>query len=179
MHCAFPTLCVMDQPTDHVAREKARGAMRGFHLRALEEAGRARAAALEEADQQLQRIGRLLPDALDAGISMAHAGRVAGVSRPTLYELRAKYGEGAIDFNFTLLETLARRGPLSRSELEHHLGASAWDHAIDFHRQGLLDVEPDARPEGEVPVFGLAHQGFELLEHWRFHVEEREAGGES
>lgn len=169
----------MDAPQDHVAHEKVRGAMRGFHLRALEEAGRARAAALKEADEQLQRIGRLLPDALDVGISMAHAGRVTGVSRPTLYELRAKYGEGAIDFNFTLLEMLARRGPLSKLELEHHLGASAWNHAVDFHRQGLLEVEPEERPESEVPVLGLSHQGFELLEHWRFHIEEREAGAES
>lgn len=153
--------------------------MRGFHLQALEEAGRVRAAALEEADQQLQRIGRLLPDALDAGISMVHAGRVTGVSRPTLYELRAKYGEGAIDFNFTLLETVARRGPMRESELVHRIGASAWEHVADFERQGFLEVEPEATAEGDVAVVAITPEGSGLLEHWRFHVEEREAGPES
>ncbi len=164
----------MDERTDHVAREKALGAMRGFHLRALEEAGRARGAALEEADQQLQRIGRLLPDALDAGISMAYAGRVTGVSRPTLYELRAKYGEGAVDFNFTLLDTLDRRGPLPEHELKHRLGASVREHVTDFQRQGLVDLEPEETPEGTVAVVALTHEGLELLEAWRFHLQERE-----
>lgn len=169
----------MDQPTDHVAREKARGAMRGFHLRALEEAGRARAAALREADEQLQRIGRLLPDALDAGISMALAGRVTGVSRPTLYELRVKYGEEASDLNFTVLDTIARRGPLRASELKHRLGDTAWSRVLDLQRQDLLELEPEVTPEGDVALVGLTHQGVELLEHWRFHVEERDAAAES
>ncbi len=169
----------MDHPSDHVAREKVRGAMRGFHLRALDEAGRARTAALEEADSQLQRIGRLLPDALDAGLSMSHVGRVTGVSRPTLYELRAKYGEGAIDFNFTVLDTVVRRGALRASELKHRLGDSVWAHVLDLERQGLLELEPEATSEGDVALIGATPQGFELLEHWRFHIEEREASGES
>ena len=70
----------MEPAKTHAAREKARGVMRGLHLGALEEAGHARGAALEEADQQLQRIGRLLMDALDAGLTMAEIGRLTGVS---------------------------------------------------------------------------------------------------
>lgn len=154
----------------------------GFRLEVAPPLGaiaQARAAALREADEQLQRIGRLLPDALDAGISIAHAGRVTGVSRPTLYELRAKYGDGAIDFNFTVLDTIARRGSLRASELKHRLGDSAWSHVLDLQRQGLLELEPEATPAGDAALVGLTHQGFELLEHWQFHIEEREAGNES
>lgn len=111
-------------------------------------------------------------------MSMVHVGRVTGVSRPTLYELRAKYGEGAIDFNFTVLDTLARRGSMSISELKHRLGDSVGEHLADFQRQDLLDVEPEPTADGYIGVVAITPQGLELLEHWRLHIDEREAEDE-
>ena len=71
--------------------------VRGLHLSELQAAGAARAVALHQAELELDRVARLLPDALQAGISLAEIARVAGVSRPTLYELRARYGGSVRD----------------------------------------------------------------------------------
>jgi hypothetical protein len=47
-------------------REKGKATVRALHLSELEAAGAARARALAEADKQLDRVARLLPDALTA-----------------------------------------------------------------------------------------------------------------
>ncbi len=158
----------MDPAAMHAAREKGRGVMRGLHLGTLEEAGRLRAAALAEADTQLQRIGELLQPALDTGLNLAEISRLTGVSRPTLYELRAKYGDTAIDSNFTLLQTIALRGPLSAAELVERIGDWSSRQADEFVAQDLLELTIEHSQDGDVAVYGLTYRGFDLLEHWKF-----------
>src|SRR5947208_54840 len=110
--------------TEEGQREKRRATVRGLHLAELDDAGRARADALSRADEQLDRIARLLPDALRAGLTLTEIARVTGVSRPTLYELRGRYGEAASDVQLALLQSIATRGPLSVDDLFQHVGRS-------------------------------------------------------
>jgi hypothetical protein len=57
-------------------REKGKATVRALHLSELESAGRARAGALAEAEKQLDRVARLLPDAVGGGLSLSEiAGR--------------------------------------------------------------------------------------------------------
>lgn len=54
----------------------------------LEEAGHRRRGALDEAQAELDRIGELAHRAvIEEQVPLAEVARVAGVSRPTLYEL--------------------------------------------------------------------------------------------
>jgi len=85
--------------------------IRSVHLRGLLEAGTARADALAEAERQLDRIARLLHDALEGGVPMTEIARVTGVSRQTLYELRARYGDTR-DLRLAVLQgLLTQRDP--------------------------------------------------------------------
>ena len=87
--------CAMasDERERKQTQAQATAVIRSVHLRGLSEAGAARTAALAEADKQLDRIARLLHDALQGGVSVSEISRVTGVSRQTLYELRARYGD--------------------------------------------------------------------------------------
>jgi hypothetical protein len=79
---------VMNAERDSVEhRETANGALRALYLGTFADAGRRRAEALREADAQLDRLCRLLPNAVAAGIGIAEISRVADVSRPTLHKL--------------------------------------------------------------------------------------------
>ena len=77
---------------DTLRHEKGKALVRALHLSELVATSKAREVALHEAEAQFDRIARLLPDALKGGISMTEIARVTGISRPTLYELRARYG---------------------------------------------------------------------------------------
>jgi len=171
----------MEPTSGRAQREKGRGVVRGLHLEALEQAGQSRADALRVADEQLQHIGRLLPDALDAGLTIAEIGRITGVSRPTLYELRTKYGDTGVDFNFTLLQTVALRGPLPISEIKDRLGQSSdglTKHLQPFVDQGLIDIDVEQSPEGDVALAVLTARGLEQLEAWELHLAEAEEAAE-
>jgi hypothetical protein len=50
----------------------------------LREHGAQRRSALSSADQELEAIAGLLPDALDAGITKMEISRLTGVGRPTI-----------------------------------------------------------------------------------------------
>ena len=65
--------------------------------------GLKRAEALRVAEEQLDKLARLLPNAIDAGIGVSEIARVADVSRPTLYELRARYSD---NWRYVLLGVL-------------------------------------------------------------------------
>ena len=150
-------------------REKNRGIVRGLHLEAIGEAGAARAAALQEAETQLQRVGQLLPDALDAGISLTEISRITGVSRPTLYELRTKYGDSGRDLDLVILQSAAVAGALPVADLAERMGVSegeVMERAGNFEKQGLMDIEPEETPDGPVPVLVATPKGVDLLEAW-------------
>jgi DNA-binding MarR family transcriptional regulator len=169
----FLTLrAVAVQRQSEATQERARGLVRALHTAELEAAGNSRAAALREADRQLDRIARLLPDALGGGLNLTEVARITGVSRPTLYELRARYGESASDLPLAVLQSLATRGTQELDDLTRHIGRPARDiRAVvkSFVDQGFIeeDVEVDD-PDDPRLLMWLTPKGADLLEHWAF-----------
>jgi DNA-binding MarR family transcriptional regulator len=159
-------------------RERGKALVRAVHLNALEDAGVARSNALAEADKHLDRVARLLPDALQAGLAMAEIARVAGVSRQTLYELRARYSDSDGDLRLAVLQSIAWMQPATADELVEHLGRDRDD--IDrtlkqFMAEELVDLEPRETEDGYEAEYDLTPHGSHTLEHWVFH-EEHEPG---
>jgi DNA-binding IclR family transcriptional regulator len=97
-----------------------------MHLTELQAAGAARVVALNESEQQLDRIARVMPNALNAGISLAEIARNTGVSRQTLYELKPRYDPSG-DISLAVLQTIATRQPISVLELAERLNRSFSD----------------------------------------------------
>ncbi|MEA2494106.1 MAG: hypothetical protein QOJ29_2017 [Thermoleophilaceae bacterium] len=165
----------MAPPRSRTARqEKGKAVVRAIHLEQLEDAGTTRSKALADADAQLDRIARLLPNALVGGLSLAEIARVTGVSRPTLYELRARYSDNPSDLAFGVLQTIAARGPVTEAEINARLARPPKDVArviADFQRQDAIDFEIDEVEEGPRPVYFLSDKGYDLLEHWTFEAE--------
>ncbi len=145
--------------------------MRALHLGELERAGEARATALAEADAQLDRIARLLPDALQAGVSLSEIARAAGVSRPTLYELRARYGDSSGDLYLGVLQTVATNPGIAGGELRDRLkqsGDALKEPLASFVAQGCIVEEVDEDGESPALVYYLTAKGDAVLEEWRF-----------
>jgi hypothetical protein len=162
-----------------VRREKAQALARAVHLSELQAAGAARALALHQADEQLDRIARLLPDALGAGVSMAEIARITSVSRPTLYELRARYGESERDLTLAVLQAVGSRGPLPVQDLADHLGRETKEILPviqSFIGDGLVEWAVDAMPphREEGPGVDITGKGMEALEAWEFVLDEEE-----
>jgi transcriptional regulator with XRE-family HTH domain len=166
---------------DHWQKEKGRALVRGLHLSELQAAGAARSLALHQAEVELDRVARLLPDALQAGISLSEIGRVAGVSRPTLYELRARYGGDVGDMSLAVLQTLANRGGVTSDELAARVGGDDVERNrvltsyLDTHEVEVYDLDRD----GEA-IYEITPQGLERLERWTFaEIEEERERDES
>jgi hypothetical protein len=159
------------RPTE-AAQEKSRGVVRALHTAKLQAAGESRAAALREADRQLDLIARLLPDALTGGLNLTEIGRITGVSRPTLYELRARYRDSAGDLHLAVLQSLATRGTQELSDLAGHIGRPASDIrpvVESFVKQGFVDEEVEVDPPDKPRrLMWLTAKGEDLLEHWEF-----------
>ena len=166
----------MSHDSDPRQQEQRRALVRGLHLSELQTAGAARARALHEAEVELDRIARLLPEATQAGISLAEIARVAGVSRPTLYELRAKYGGSVRDMRLAVLQTLANHGALSSRELEDRVGGDDGERAkvLSAFVDREVDVEPD---EAGAPLSGITPAGMDALEHWSFVADQADQDG--
>ena len=148
-------------------REKTRGTVRALHLRELERAGAGRAAALQAADEHLDRIARLLPDALQAGLSLTEIARVAGISRPTLYELRARYGADASDVQLAVLQAIALRGPISLTDLTTELRRPTKDLAPLVESFVASDLVADEVDEEQRELFyWLLPKGEHVLDAW-------------
>jgi hypothetical protein len=160
---------------ERLNREKGKALVRDLHESELRAAGAARAVALYEADQQLDRIARLLPDALEGGLSLTEVARITKVSRPTLYELRAKYGGSPGDLRLAVLQTVATRAPIWESEVVEHLGGrdEAAGVLVSFWREGLLDIDPPSDdPDLRTgPGYEMTAKGYETLENWTFALE--------
>ena len=145
---------------------QAQGAavIRSVHLRGLSEAGAARAAALAEADEQLDRIARLLHDALQGGVSVSEVSRVTGVSRQTLYELRARYGDTR-DLRLAVLQGLLTQSDATLESLSEHLKRpeSEIKPIVDeFVAKGFASEWPSH----EGLTFGMTPAGLRALQEW-------------
>jgi transposase-like protein len=161
-----------------VKREQGKALVRALNLSALEAAGAARAQALAEADRHLDRVARLLPDALRGGLTLSEIARVAGVSRQTLYELRARYSDSDGDLRLAVLQSVAWMQPVTADELAEHLVREHEDivRLLDqFMREGVIDIWPRETEDGYVAEYDLTPDGSRTLEQWVFH-EERKPG---
>jgi DNA-binding MarR family transcriptional regulator len=161
-----------------IQQEKGKALARAVHASELQVAGDKRELALHEADVQLDRIAQLLPNALQAGLNIAEIARITRVSRPTLYELKARYGEG--DISLAVLQSVASRTPITPTELAECLGRDEREvtKAARAHIDaGLIDWEPITwRDTGETEMaYELTLKGLEALEAWDF----AEARGDS
>jgi transcriptional regulator with XRE-family HTH domain len=151
--------------------EKARGFVRALHLTELEHAGRARAAALEQADIELQRIAARLADALEAGISLSEIARVTGVSRPTLYELRTRRSDLPRDLTLALLQLIGTRGAVPVSTLSAEMGRPGAEYSAvldSLISDGFIEYEVEEGPDGPEGLYVLTGKGHDLLENWQF-----------
>jgi chromosome segregation and condensation protein ScpB len=150
--------------------------VRALHLSELETAGTSRTLALHEAEKQLDRVARLLPNAMQAGISITEIARVTGVSRPTLYELQGRYGGSLGDLRLGVLQTIALRQPIAneqlrllfdeRDELAHVL--------VDLANEGLIEFDAEPTPEGDEAILMVTPGGYDALERWDFDFEAEE-----
>jgi hypothetical protein len=88
-------------------------------------------------------VARLLPNALQAGISITEIARVTGVSRPTLCELQGRYGGSLGEFALGRLQTIALRQPIGHEQLrllfeERDVLAQV---VVDFANGGLIELD--------------------------------------
>jgi DNA-binding phage protein len=152
-------------------REKARGALRALYLGELTAIGQRRAQALRAAEEELELLGRLLTNAIDAGIGLSEIARVAGVSRPTLYELRARHSDRPGDLRLAVLQSTADGGVTVR-ELAESLNKPVSDVEpvlVELKERGWVHEEPIEYVDGGrgwLWTLGLA--GLKALEHWTF-----------
>lgn len=162
--------------SERLRREKAKALVRDLHESELRAAGAARALALHQAEEQLERIARLLPDALDGGLTLTEIARITNVSRPTLYELRARYSGSASDLRFAVLQTLLNHGPLWGCEIRERLGGrdGVGTMLSELLSEGLADLDPDIwdRDRDTGPAWELTGKGFEMLENWILALDE-------
>jgi transposase-like protein len=143
---------------------QAQAVIRSVHLRGLSEAGAARTAALAEADKQLDRIARLLHDALQGGVSVSEISRVTGVSRQTLYELRARYGDTR-DLRLAVLQGLLMQVAATVQSLAEDLKrpeSEITPIVEEYAEKGFVSETPS--PEGW--TFGMTRAGLKALQEW-------------
>lgn len=129
-------------------------------------------------NRQLDRVARLLPDALSGGLSLSEIGRVAGVSRQTLHELRARYSDSEGDLRLAVLQSVAWMQPTTADEVAEHLGRDVGDVTgtlSDFVSEDLLDVGHRRTDDGEEVEFDLTVAGANTLDNWVF-IEDLEPG---
>lgn len=158
------------QEPSYAERERLNALIRTLHISELESAGQARARALAQADAELDRIAKRLPDALDGGLSLAEIARITGVSRPTLYELRGRYTNSDRDLRLALLQTIATHSVVAGT-LPERLGRPAKDiaSALSFLEENkLIDYEPDEEAEEPTAYYELTGDGAWVLENWSF-----------
>ena len=160
-----------------VAREKGRALARAVHISELEAAGAARELALHEAEQQLDRVARLLPDALGAGLTLSEISRIAGVSSPDA--LRAAHsgtGGSERDLRLGVLQAVASRGPVAMEELADWLNHEEIElqRVVDaFIAGGEMEWDPEYRP-GAI-LLDITPRGMTALEGWEFAIDDAEA----
>lgn len=163
---------------DRLMQEKGKALLRALHLSELAVAGKERDLALHKAEEQLDRIARLLPDALEGGISISEIARVTGISRPTLYELRARYGGAVGDLRLAILQAVIAGNAMTVEQLAERLTRPSAEIKLivdNFIDQELLeeDVEQIGEETYEMRL-SVTMKGLAFLEHWQFEVEDEE-----
>lgn len=156
-----------------VGPEESRANVRALFVSQLESAGGARAQALREAEEHLDRIARLIPDAVDSGLSLTDVARITGVSRPTLYQLRARYGKSHAHLRLAVLQAVCD-GDGALPAMARKLGrpkGDLWPVAWDLVDAGALEAEPLEDEEGPQPEFLLTPKGHDLMA-WLFEMED-------
>ena len=144
--------------------------MRAIYLGEAASIGVRRAEALRVAEEELDKLARLLPNAIDAGISISEIARVADVSRPTLYELRARYSE---NWRYVLLGVLqATLAGGSSGEIAERIGRplSQVEALLgQLEDQDFVFSEDVEYPEGEKGwIWRMSMKGLTALEEWTF-----------
>lgn len=188
-----------DEPLgERIRRERGKAVLRALHAAALEDAGAERALALERAEHQLDRIARLLPDSLAAGLGMTEIARATGVSRPTLYEMRARYGDAPRDLRLAVMQALMSTDTSNADDLSEHLGRPRQEIAPvvnDFLERGWIDWDFDRMgapskwdpvdglvlgdQEANEPLLHVTLAGLDALERWKFEDESAVGGSEA
>jgi len=160
--------------------EESRANVRALYVSQLEAAGGARAKALREADDYVDRIARLMPDALTSGLSLTDVARITGVSRPTLYQLRARYGESHTHLRLAILQAISSSDG-SLAAVLRALGrpeGEAWPVLRDLVDADVLEVEPIEAEDGPHPGFLLTPKGHDVID-WLIELEDEDAAPES
>jgi DNA-binding MarR family transcriptional regulator len=156
-----------------VQRERSKALARAGHLAELQAAGAARAVALHEAEVQLERIAQRLPEALSAGLSVAEVARSVGVSRQTVYELKARYGDVG-DLRLAVLQAILLLSPATTSDIAERLSRDGSEVGpiidellerewIDFDVEQRIYASDDAEA---VQVWSCTPAGLQAFEHW-------------
>jgi hypothetical protein len=126
-----------------------REVQRGHYRDELRRLAGERARSLSQADQFASEIGRCLPNAVQAGISVVEAADITGISRPTLYRMHAAARQrqdlrGLVASYEHALELLA-------DELEHpalpYEIATRFSTSVDEVFESLMQIYPLARDE--------------------------------
>lgn len=157
-----------------IRREQGKALVRAMHMTELQAAGAARAAALNESEQQLDRIARVMPNALNAGISLAEIARNTGVSRQTLYELKPRYDPSG-DIDLAVLQMIATRQPITARELAQQLNRSTRTikSVVESFIEGrFVDL---ATAPGEDEIYLSDAGSSYLAEWWSEHTREDES----
>jgi len=108
-------------------------------------------------------------------LTLAEIGRIANVSRPTLYQLRGRYGSTA-DLRRALLDAVSERPVVAFDDLVNEIGRprdELWAQLAGFVDTGSMEVEPIEGEEPQ-PGFVLTKKGAALLEHLQFEDDDRE-----
>jgi len=162
--------------------EKGKGLLRAVHESELDAAGAARALALHEAEQQLDRIARRLRDALAAGLTVSEIARLTGVSRPTLYELRARYSADPRDLTFAVISVIgSRAGSIDASGVVAVLKRPAKEIGPlvrDLIDQDVVREDFNEKPDDPMMELFLTEKAFDLLEAWEFPQADDEPDGQ-
>ena len=152
-------------------RERGKATVRALYLSELQDVKKRRSAALREAEAQLDRLARLLPSATDAGLTLSEIAIAAEVSRPTIYQLRARFSDNDYDLKLALLQTIANLGRARTTELKDMMGGeadripSALNEMMD---SGLIVEDFNDEPADPAMEMALTQQGFDALEQWDF-----------
>ncbi len=151
-------------------REKARGALRALYLGEAASLGQRRSNALREAEEQLDKLARLLPNAVDAGIGIAELARAADVSRPTLYQLKARYSDDPGDLRLAVLQATLRGG--TAQEIADHLRrpVDEVDALLrEFEETDWVGWDMETDKDGShLMAWHLSLAGLKALEGWTF-----------